>query len=610
LFRYIFQDDIIACEPPQFQACVGVYGQAYHHLVECLLKKSMHPLSNEDWTSDEKEVFRCYRTDVADTIMYCHNILRDDLLKLLNHHLEEAVKMCREPSGHARNWPYLETCLFSWSAIGEVLAEEEENQYMVQFLAKLPTIPFHGQNAVVSATLDCVGGFAEWLSSYPNLVSSLVPIITSAIGEPDLSLAATMALKDLARDCTDALQPCSRDIVQACAQSLASGRLKQGECVRLMYPLGKMFGFLPPEDMNRELQGVLQPYINELQTMASRAQPGPQDRGQTLYALKVLFTLFQSLDGSGGGGRSATEAQQGQRVSCLSVLLPQIFPHAAGAARLWHADEEVMDAVYMFLRQTLVCLQGTKQLVPEIVDFLEKSFMAHPHSTAIDLIRQLLLLHASDQQVKPALARVTAVMAKRTLEHVQAAANPSECSDLIATAFQGFSQSLKKHVDLFTGQPGQQDLVDASALLQCACFCLQLPEDGAAKYSASFICNLVSSGGTRQDLAQVVTNAGPSIVRSAITAAFKGAALGNSEEYASDVLACLAKHRVAEYGQWLEQGLVSPTDVPHPLIPVEVKMDLVKTLLRERSNKRKVNVAIKEFTAECKCRAGKPGNAT
>jgi hypothetical protein len=167
--------------------------------VECLLKKSMLPLANGDWTADEKEVFRCYRTDVADTVMYCHNILRDELLKLLNRHLDEATTMCREPSGHARHWPYLETCLFSWSAIGESLAEEEENQFLVQFLAKLPTMPFHGQRDVITATLDCVGGFAEWLSAYPNLVASLVPIITSAVNDPQLSLSATMALKDLAR---------------------------------------------------------------------------------------------------------------------------------------------------------------------------------------------------------------------------------------------------------------------------------------------------------------------------------------------------------------------------------------------------------------------------
>src|SRR5207249_819277 len=119
-FWYIFQDDIIACEAQQFQLCVGVFGSAYHNLVESLLKKSMYPLNEGNWTSDQKELFRCYRTDVADTIMYCHNILRDDLLQLLNNHLDEAIT--KSQTQREMYWPYLEACLYSWSAIGESMA--------------------------------------------------------------------------------------------------------------------------------------------------------------------------------------------------------------------------------------------------------------------------------------------------------------------------------------------------------------------------------------------------------------------------------------------------------------------------------------------------------
>ena len=150
---YILQDDIIACEPQQYQRCVGVFGTAYKALVESMMKKSMYPLNDQDWTADQKESFRCYRTDVADTIMYCHNILRDDLLKLLNGHLDEAIGKCN--SNMAANWPYLEACLYAWSAIGESMAEEEENDCLVQFLAKLPTIPY-GDNIKVRGPTGCL----------------------------------------------------------------------------------------------------------------------------------------------------------------------------------------------------------------------------------------------------------------------------------------------------------------------------------------------------------------------------------------------------------------------------------------------------------------------
>ena len=105
-FWYIFQDDMIACEPPQvtkkyffimfvvflpvrvqyyifqivyifqFQQCGQIFGPIYQMLVDSLLRKAMYNLKESEWTPDQRESFRCYRTDIADTIMYCFNILR------------------------------------------------------------------------------------------------------------------------------------------------------------------------------------------------------------------------------------------------------------------------------------------------------------------------------------------------------------------------------------------------------------------------------------------------------------------------------------------------------------------------------------------------------
>ncbi len=71
-FWYIFQDDMIACEPPQFQMAIATFGPVYEELVNSLLKKSMYSLNESSWTADQRESFRCYRTDIADTVMYCY----------------------------------------------------------------------------------------------------------------------------------------------------------------------------------------------------------------------------------------------------------------------------------------------------------------------------------------------------------------------------------------------------------------------------------------------------------------------------------------------------------------------------------------------------------
>ena len=85
----LLQDDIIACEPEQYQKCVSLFGPVYTALVNAMLAKSMLDPKDEEWTADQREQLRCYRTDIADTIMYSFNILRCDNIIIIitrRHH--------------------------------------------------------------------------------------------------------------------------------------------------------------------------------------------------------------------------------------------------------------------------------------------------------------------------------------------------------------------------------------------------------------------------------------------------------------------------------------------------------------------------------------------
>ena len=120
-------------------------------------------------------------------------------------------------------------------AVAESLAdseEEEANPLLPMFLAKLPVIPFHNNTRVISTALDCIGGFSDWLAVHPHLLPhvniliitirkmiiliindvQVTPIVTSALTNPELSLAATMALKDISRDCTDSMKPYAEQV--------------------------------------------------------------------------------------------------------------------------------------------------------------------------------------------------------------------------------------------------------------------------------------------------------------------------------------------------------------------------------------------------------------
>ena len=143
-------------------------------------------------------------------------------------------------------------------------------------------IPFHNNTRVISTALDCIGGFSDWLAVHPHLLPHVTPIVTSALTNPELSLAATMALKDISRDCTDSMKPYAEQVISSIQSSLASSSLAPGECVRLMYPLGKMLSLLSPHEILPRLEPVLTSHLQVLDTI-SKAPPDQNGQSQVKY---------------------------------------------------------------------------------------------------------------------------------------------------------------------------------------------------------------------------------------------------------------------------------------------------------------------------------------
>ena len=78
-FWYNLQDDLVDVEMTDFQK---QFQDAFLMLVDIYFKKGQYPPDDiyKKYTSEEKELLRCYRIDIQDTIMYLHHTLRDRCL--------------------------------------------------------------------------------------------------------------------------------------------------------------------------------------------------------------------------------------------------------------------------------------------------------------------------------------------------------------------------------------------------------------------------------------------------------------------------------------------------------------------------------------------------
>lgn len=554
----------------------------------------MYPLNETGWTQDQKESFRCYRTDIADTIMYCFNILRDNLLHQLLGHLDQAITKCHE--NNATNWPYLEACLYAWSAIGESLADEEDCDLLPQFLAKLPMIPYNNNVKVISSTLDCIGGFSEWLSSFPHLITHVIPIVTSALSSPELSLCSTMALKDMARDCTDGLKPFAKDILEACHSAMSSNQLKTGELIRLMYPVGKMLATVPRDQVMNYLQPILMPHLMELNTLSTQ-DVNPVARGKVICILKMLTTLFQALDSNNKDEDEKAEAQQQQmaQLNPAVVLFPQILPLIKTLSFKWIGDEDVMDAIWNFTKQSTSSLgQNLKTYAGEIMELMLQCYSVEPNGTALELARLLLVILGKQQDCRPMLTQLFVTISTKTLSYIQSKGTPSDHADLLATFFQVMATVMKRDAKMF-----DPSFVDIQALVQCANFCLTMPELGPAKYSSTFLANFITVSSDSQHLASIVNSMGETVFRQTILQ-IGGAESSNRTfvDYYVDILLAFNKKYFDNLCGWLN-GLVAENGFPTDKISRDQKEHYSRQILRERANKRKLLEILREFSMAC-----------
>ena len=431
------------------------------------------------------------------------NILRDNLLRLLLRHVDEATTQnLQDPT---RNWPYLETCLYCWSAVAESLAEEEDvaTEVLTQFLAKLPLLPYNNNMRVISSALDCIGGFAEWLAMHPDLLPHVTPIVLTALSSPEIALYATMALKDMSRDCAEGMKPYSEEIIVACHNALKSGQLKHGECVRLMYPIGKMLSLMPPPTILPKLEPILTPYLQEMQETVVQP-PSPQTKAKITFHLKILMTLFQTLDIRRKDDEQAEAHQQSnlEHPQPISVIFPQIYPLIKKVAEVWIKEPEVMDTLSSVLKQVIsTLLDDIKPFSQDIIMLLIHCYDTQPHSSTLEISRQFFVMYGNDQAMQPLIRSFLKRTVERTMKELQSTGNPSDFADLVATFFQVInnfylkivllnrlichslqvlSQILKKSPTLLTQSDGQND-IDIGQLFQCGCGCLGFPESGPVK---------------------------------------------------------------------------------------------------------------------------------
>ncbi|XP_018575465.1 importin-13 [Anoplophora glabripennis] len=585
-FWYTLQDDIISLETAECAQMILMIKPYYRDLVCIMLRKSMFPnVDDIRWSLDDKELFRCYRQDIADTFMYCYVVLNLEMLDILNTKLVESLqKDSSNGITQPIQWNEVETVLHAFGAVAESI--EYENLYVPKLMVTIKSIPFNELHTKVMATaLETVGAYSEWFLDHPDMLQNVFPLILSALGNPEVSTSATMALKDICHNCQSFLIPFADHILITSQSALQCGLLKLAECRRLMYSIGRVLSILPVNRIMGYLNMILAPSFDDLQKLA-HAEPSPSVTTSLVTRLKILAALFSSLH---------VETQENIEQPIL-LLMQNTMPLYRIIGEKYCRNPEVMEDLSIVFKYCVTTLkEDCKPLINDILQLIVTVYRECPQSNILVVAKTVLILFGKEEQFNAMNQQLLHEIVNSTLQ-VCAQYNTnnqlSEKSDVLEGFFSMLG-TLAKKVPQLINVSG----IDTCALFQCAILCLALPEIQTLKAVSSFLVHFVSQS-RETSQADVVQTYGESLVLR-ILMNLGSTAPRASVDVFSDILLALNKKYCDNLSRWLNT-LLAQEGFPSPKIGTQQKEAFVKSVLREKASKRKLADSVLEFTLICR----------
>ena len=150
---YSLQDDLtMVFEGEEREQLMLLLRPIYLQLVDTFLHKSLLP-PDEALSSEERELFRCYRQDICDSYMYTYIILKCSMLEQMERHLHNNVaRLQRDP----QDWRPLESLLHAYASIAETVVDSDIT-YIPRFIQFIPQIPFRENVHLITVALSTLG---------------------------------------------------------------------------------------------------------------------------------------------------------------------------------------------------------------------------------------------------------------------------------------------------------------------------------------------------------------------------------------------------------------------------------------------------------------------
>lgn len=350
-FWFMLQDEVLATNSAEErQKGLDAIRPIYAHLVRILVRKSKLPneASIGKWNSDDLETFRCYRQDIADTLLCCFDVLHTGILTILSESLHEGILAIQ---ASVDNWPILEASIHAFCAVAQSI-ESNEYEEIARMMQVLNEIPYNTMNEKLLGTaLETMGAYSEWVNDNPKYLRNAIQLLVHGLNSP-MSSQATLGLKDLTTDChAEQMLQFAEPLLNDCQKCLTSGKLANPEAIRLMYSIGNIMSMISAEKIPNHLDTIISPCFNELQMVTGQRNKSDEARLRTIYCLNMISTLFSSLNVN--KTKRIEPMTVGNQPQPILFILQNTMPIFKEICDLFIDDVQVIEVLCKALQQAL-----------------------------------------------------------------------------------------------------------------------------------------------------------------------------------------------------------------------------------------------------------------
>uniref|UniRef100_W8B5B8 Importin-13 n=1 Tax=Ceratitis capitata TaxID=7213 RepID=W8B5B8_CERCA len=591
-FWYLLQDEVFAMHNyDERMKCWEYIKPLYAHVTNILVRKSEQPDDNsiDKWSSDDLESFRCYRQDISDTFMYCYDVLHEDILDILASILNETIA---EVQANPTHWTKLEACIFSFQSVAEHFAGDESKQ-LPKLMRVLSEIPYDKMNEKLLGTaLETVGSYCQWLKDNPAYIPPAIQLLVRGLNS-NMSAQATLGLKELCCDCQLQMKPFAEPLLKACHDTLTSGQMKNSDCVRLMYSVGKLMSLLPAAKIPSYLDIIVGPCFEELQTICQQENKTPATRIRTIFRLNMISTLFASLNTDLDDDDQIEDLENVQPVL---MVMQKTMPIFQKIAELWVEELDVLETACSALQHAIVNLKhGFRPMLQDLCCFIVAIFQTRCCAPTLEISKTAIIIFYKDEGCKALMQQLLVELVVHSFKLFDSTPDDgfSNIADTIEMFYACLMQIIKK-IPLAL----DNEAIAFDRLIYYALKAMTLPENGPIRTSVQFLSHFVQQSRNFPAMTQAVLNAGEEIIRTAVLCVACVTPRQQVEKFA-DIFLSINKKYPAELVSWLRSVMQLP-NFPSLLVDETEKSKFVSLILREKVNKRLVQKHLCDFAIKAR----------